>query len=281
MALAPAADASTLGRRQGERRVGKTASIGITALALALPATAGAQALSCTVPAQVERPHPELPSASQPQRQLPIGGYTLALTWNPEYCHDRARGGTNSECGGGNRFGFTLHGLWPDGIGRDWPQYCRSTPLLSPATIRANLCATPSAQLLQHEWAKHGTCMAGLDPDAYFHRSTGLYAKLRYPDMDALSRERGLTVSRLADALAAVNPGLPANAVRVTLNARGWLDELWLCLDRRFAYERCRPDSGGAPVGASLKIWRGREARSGFSERSSRWRGSAYRGGGG
>ena len=258
----------------------QTSSIRIAALAtaLALPATAGAQALSCTVPARIERPHPDLPTASQPQRSLPIGGYTLALTWSPEYCHSRTQGAAGSvECGGGNRFGFTLHGLWPDGVGRDWPQYCRSTPLLSPATIRANLCATPSAQLLQHEWAKHGTCMAGLNPNAYFRRSTGLYGKLRYPDMDALSRERGLTVARLAAALAAANPGLPPSAIRVTVNPRGWLDELWLCLDRRFAYERCRADSGGAPATASVKIWRGGAARSGFSPRRSRSQGNADR----
>ena len=112
--------------------------IGIALAAAVLPGAATAQALSCALPAQVERPHPELPSASQPQRQLPIGGYTLALTWNPEYCHGKAReGGSSTECGGGNRFGFTLHGLWPDGVGRDWPQFCKSTPLLSPATIRA------------------------------------------------------------------------------------------------------------------------------------------------
>jgi ribonuclease T2 len=257
-------------------------AIAVLACALALPTAAGAQALSCAIPGQVERPHPELPSASQPQRQLPIGGYTLALTWSPEYCHGHAReGASEMECGAGNRFGFTLHGLWPDGVGRDWPQYCRTTPLLSPATIRANLCATPSAQLLQHEWAKHGTCMAGLDPDSYFRRSTGLYAKLRYPDMDALSRDRGLTVGRLAAALAATNPGLPASAIRVTVNPRGWLDELWLCLDRRFAWERCRADSGGAAAGATVKVWRGGPARTGFSPRSLRWRGNAYRGGAG
>ncbi|WP_174293057.1 ribonuclease T2 family protein [Sphingomonas bacterium] len=246
-----------------------------------LPTGAVAQALSCSLPAQVERPHPELPSASQPQRLLPTGGYTLAVTWAPEYCHMPHNGASDFECGQGNRFGFVLHGLWPDGVGKDWPQYCRSTPLLAPATIRANLCSTPSAQLLQHEWAKHGTCMAGLDPDSYFRRSTGLYAKLRYPDMAALSREQGLTVGRLAEALAAANPGLPASAVRVTLNRLGWLDELWLCLDRQFAYERCRPDSGGAVTTAALKIWRGGPARPRLSPGSSQPPGSDDRDGAG
>ena len=231
------------------------------ALAIAVllaPAAVHAQAYRCSVPERVERPHPDLATADQPQRLLPIGGYTLALTWAPEYCRGNARSaGSRVECGSGNRFGFTLHGLWPDGLGQDWPQYCRSTALLPPRVIRANLCATPSAQLLQHEWAKHGTCMPGPQPAAYFARSTGLFAKLHYPDMDALSRAQQ-TAGALAKALADVNPGLPAGSVRVTTNRQGWLDELWLCLDTRFRYARCRADSGGVGPATAIKIWRGR-----------------------
>lgn len=226
--------------------------------AVLAPAAANAQAYRCSVPARVERPHEELASTDQPQRLLPIGGYTLALTWAPEYCRGAGRqASAPQECGGGNRFGFTLHGLWPDGIGAQWPQYCRATALLPPRVIRANLCATPSAQLLQHEWAKHGTCLPGATPQRYFARSTGLFAKLRYPDMDALSRGQ-TNAGDLAGALAKANPGLPAEAVRVTVNRQGWLDELWLCLDTRFAYARCRADSGGVPAATTVKIWRGR-----------------------
>lgn len=225
---------------------------------LALPPVAAqAQALQCRVPASLPRPHPDLASASQPRRLRPIGGYTLALTWTPEFCHKHARDPSATfQCGGGNRFGFTLHGLWPDGVGKEWPQYCTATALLPPAVIARGVCATPSPQLLQHEWAKHGTC-TGLTPDAYFARSIGLYGKLRYPDMAALSR-RPLSAGTLAQAFAAENPGVPANAVRVTANGKGWLDELWLCLDKSFAYTRCPAGSGGLAANASLKVWRGK-----------------------
>ena len=227
------------------------------AAALLAPAAAKAQSYSCSIPAQLPRPHPDLASADQPQRAVPIGGYTLAVTWAPGYCRTHARDASaRIECGGGNRFGFVLHGLWPDGIGPEWPQYCKTTELLPAAVIRANLCATPSAQLLQHEWAKHGTC-TGDTPATYFRRSTGLYAKLRYPDMDALSRAP-LTVGAFATAMAGANPGLAADMIRVTATKQGWLDELWLCLDRSLAYERCKPNAGGADTAAALKIWRGR-----------------------
>jgi ribonuclease T2 len=229
----------------------------IATLLAAAPGVAQAQAYQCAIPANLARPRPDLPSRSEPKRVLPIGGYTLAVTWAPQYCHDNARNASaRLECGSGNRFGFTLHGLWPDGVGKEWPQYCAATGILPRQVVRKHLCATPSVQLLQHEWAKHGTCMP-TTPAAYFARSTGLYAKLRYPDMDALSRAV-VTVGGFTAAMAKANPGLPANAIRVTANRQGWLDELWICLDKRFAYERCRAGSGGLPAAAALKIWRGR-----------------------
>ena len=228
-----------------------------TALLAVSPGIASAQADRCTAPSRIDRPRPELPTADQPQRLLPIGSYTLAISWAPQYCHEHADSpSAATECGSGNRFGFTLHGLWPDGVGREWPQYCRAAPLLPAAVIRANLCSTPSAQLLQHEWAKHGTCMPGLSPAAYFRRSTTLYHRLRFPDMDSLSRQP-LTVGRFAEAVAAANPGIGPSMLRVTANRQGWLDEVWLCLDKAFRYERCRADSGGLPANAALRIWRG------------------------
>jgi len=223
---------------------------------LVAPGVANAQALLCAAPANLARPAPDLPSVSQPRRVLPIGGYTLAITWSPQFCRD---GGftpaARFQCGSGNRFGFTLHGLWPDGVGKDWPQYCAATPVLPPATVKGMMCATPSVQLIQHEWAKHGTC-TGLTPAAYFGKASGLYERLRYPDMNALSRGP-LTVGQFTAAFAAANPGVPADVVRVTAK-RGWLDELWLCLDTRLNYERCRAGTGGLAANASLKIWRGR-----------------------
>ena len=229
----------------------------IGALMLALPGVAHAQAYKCAVPGTISQPHPDLPSVDQPKRVIPIGSYTLALTWAPEYCRSNARDkSARFQCGSGNRFGFTLHGLWPDGVGKDWPQYCEATAIVPRKVIRSTLCSTPSPQLIQHEWAKHGTCMR-TTPAAYFNTSTGLYAKLRYPDMDALSR-RSLTAGQFADAFAAANPGLPASSIRVTATRQGWLDELWLCMDTRYAYERCKPNSGGVASNAALKIWRGR-----------------------
>lgn len=229
----------------------------VAAALVALPGSAGAQALSCRVPDTMAAPRPDVPSASQPARRVAIGSYTLALTWSPQYCRDH--GGERDaqfQCGSGQRFGFVLHGLWPDGEGKVWPQYCRATGILPQPVLRHHLCATPSAQLLQHEWAKHGTCMPGYSPERYFDQSNAMYRRLRFPDMAALARTP-LTAGALATAIARANPTLRPEMMRITTTRQGWLDEIWLCLDRRFRYTRCPAHQGGVQPGTRLRIWTG------------------------
>jgi ribonuclease T2 len=227
--------------------------------ALAAPAAAWAQAASCRIPATLPRPAPDGPSAREPRRMLPIGGYTLALAWSPEYCRMRAGSARDTmQCGGGNRFGFTLHGLWPDGRGKNWPQYCAPAAVLPEQVIRENLCDTPSAQLLQHEYAKHGTCMTP-DPARYFATSTRLYRSIAYPNMAALSRAPQTRAS-FTRAFARANPGLRPEMIRLNVNRNGWLEEVWLCLGTDLAPRRCVGAAGDGRADAPLRIWRGRGA---------------------
>ncbi|AMK22208.1 MULTISPECIES: ribonuclease T2 family protein [unclassified Sphingobium] len=223
-------------------------------LLLAAPASALAQAAQCSLPAQMPRPRPDLPSESQGRRLLPIGGYTLALTWSPQYCAGAKGGDDAFQCSGRNgRFGFTLHGLWPDGVGKEWPQYCRATDLLPRPVIWQNLCVTPSVQLLQHEWAKHGTCMA-TRPELYFNLSRALYQSIRYPDMAALARRKTLTVGRFTEAFAAANQGMRADMMRVTATRDNRLSEVWLCMDKALEFARCPKHQGGTSNQTSLRI---------------------------
>lgn len=225
------------------------------ALLLALaPVPALAQAVQCRIPQSLPRPDIERPSAREPRRILPIGGYTLALTWSPQYCATARAGADDLQCGGrAGRFAFTLHGLWPDGRDREWPQYCRPADLVPRAVVRDNLCMTPSVQLIQHEWAKHGTCMT-TRPDLYFNLSRAFYQSLRFPDMAALARRKGLTVGQFTDAFARVNRGLKPSMIRVTTTRGNWLDEVWLCMDQAMDFARCPAHKGGAPTVSYLRI---------------------------
>ena len=256
-------------------------------LALLLPAAAVAQ--SCTPPASFAAPHAVTPRDDEPVRQGIIAGYTLALTWAPEYCHGRSHDEGSFECGGVFARRFVLHGLWPDGTtANGWPEFCRPAAILPTELIRRNLCMTPSPQLLQHEWAKHGVCMAD-DPARYFGTAAQAFGSVRYPDMAALARVRGLTAGRFAQAFAAANPGMAVAMLRVTANKRGWLEEVRLCLGRDRRPAACPGYAEGAAASAPLRIedgFRGAGAPPGRSpwkagRRSSQSRDDAGRGAGG
>ncbi len=188
-------------------------------------------------------------------RRTPVTRYTLALSWSPGYCA-RSRGGAGDaiQCEGkAGRFGFVLHGLWPETNGRDWPQYCAPARAISRETLRQHLCMTPSPALLQHEWARHGTCMA-TSPEEYLDAAAQAYHRLAFPDMAALTINRSATAGDLRRAFVRNNPGLTRAMVGVKLRDGGWLDEVRLCLDWQLAYTPCRVGERGANDGARLRI---------------------------
>jgi len=193
-----------------------------------------------------------------PVRRLQIAGYTLSFSWAPEYCRGRTDSAADRiECSGDfGRFGLILHGLWPEGRGGLWPQWCPTTRRPTPGEVRANLCMTPSAKLLAHEWAKHGACMAPT-PERYFALARKLWSALALPDLDLLSRRKALDAGMVRQAFIAVNPSLRPNQIGLLVNKRGWLEEVRLCYDRRFEPQRCARSRFGPADAAPIKIWRG------------------------
>ncbi len=223
------------------------------ALVLLAPSIAHAQAYRCVPPERVALPV-EAPKPDGPVRRVPIGGYVLAVSWSPEYC----RGDTASmQCSGRQgRFGFVLHGLWPEARKGPPPQWCSVTPRPSPQTVRAQLCMTPVPHLIEHEWAKHGSCMSKT-PERYFAVAGVLWRGLSWPDADRLSRREDLTAGDLRRAIASRNPGWRPEHIGLLVNERGWLRELRMCYRRDFMPTRCSRFNAGPPDSAPLKIWRG------------------------
>jgi ribonuclease T2 len=223
--------------------------------ALAVTITSAcAQTPQCAIPPALKAPRAEYaPRGSQ--RILPVSGFVLALSWSPQFCKLRDNESRfDSQCKADPAFGFILHGLWPDAEGQGEPRWCRKVPALSKALVRQNFCATPSPQLQQREWAKHGSCITR-DPAAYFASATRLFASIKVPDMNALSR-RPLDARGFIAALVAANPGLPANAVRLDLSDIGWLEEVRICYGTDYRPRACPRDIGGAGDGARVRIWR-------------------------
>lgn len=233
------------------------------ALGLATPVFA--QSWQCRAPDNLARPHLEIPKKGQ-IRRTPIDGYVLALSWSREYCKSRgAKARGKIQCNGQiGDFGFILHGLWPEAKGPDYPQYCRKAALLSRDVIKRNICMTPDVQLLQHEWTKHGSCMAR-KPQIYFKAARLMFHAIDLPDMDRISRKgqkgakqgKPLTVGAFTQIISDMNAGLPAHAIRLKTNKRGWLQEMRICLAKNFRPRRCPSHMRGARGSQNLKIWRG------------------------
>ena len=227
-------------------------------LAVVTTTHAHAQAWQCRAPVSLPRPQIEQVSRAE-IRRTPVAGYTLALSWSREYCKGKAGRGMQCDSSIGD-FGFIVHGLWPEGRGRDYPQYCRSAAVLPPAVLTQNICMSPDVKLLQHSWAKHGTCMSRR-PETYFKAARVMFGAIEFPDMDRLSRQykngTPLTVGGLTKAFADINEGLPANALRIKTNGRGWLQEVRVCLAKNFKPRRCPAHMQGARDAAQVKIWRG------------------------
>jgi ribonuclease T2 len=225
------------------------------ALALALPATtAHAQAYQCRAPQVASVP---AITPDGPRRVLPVTGYTLALSWSPEFCKTRADDRSHAvQCGGANgSFGLVVHGLWPES-GQSWPQWCEARAALTPTQVRGGMCLMPSERLIARQWAKHGSCMVKR-PAQYLKVIGILRGGLRLPDYDRISREDALTAGRIRSAFADANPGWREEAIGVKLNERGWLEEIRLCYAKTFHPARCTPSRWGAKDTAPAKIWRG------------------------
>lgn len=231
---------------------------GALALILAaLPGSALAQAYACRIPRAINvKPVPGKP-AGVSRRVAKVGGYLLALSWSPEFCRTRQESVRHQDqCGGilGD-FGFTLHGLWPEARGPAYPQYCAWQIPVPRETVRRTMCVIPSPRLIAQEWAKHGSCMTQ-KPETYFQIAGVMYSAVRYPDMAALSR-RPLTIGAFRTAFAEANPGLESDMISVKTNARGWLNEVRLCLATNFRPRRCPARVPRQRANKLLKIWRG------------------------
>ncbi len=181
--------------------------------------------------------------ARQPDRPGAFDYYLLSLSWSPEYCAGSREPGDTGQCGAGRRYGFVLHGLWPQYAGGGWPGSCAPATPVPAGIVTAMLPITPSPALIAHEWEKHGTC-SGLTVDGYFAAAARAFRSLtipppyRRPDAPLVT-----SPAKLAADFAAANPGLTADEVSV-LCRKQYLAEIRLCLGKDLKPARC-----GAGVG--------------------------------
>jgi ribonuclease T2 len=235
---------------------GRGALLPVILAALCCGQTAQAQAYQCRVDDAPVSVRPI--ERDGPVRAMPVTGYTLALSWSPEYCNRReARSADRVQCSGEHgRFGLILHGLWPEGEDGTWPQWCPTRQKPSPAELRRNLCMTPDAQMLARQWYKHGSC-ATSRPGNYFKAARILWDSVPKPDLDRLSRREGLNAGHVREAFEVANRYWTPDKVGLKINERGWLEEVRLCYGKDFMPVRCTNSQLGPADSTPIKIWRG------------------------
>jgi ribonuclease T2 len=167
--------------------------------------------------------------------------YLLTLSWAPAFCASHGqRPDAGEECGS-KRFGFVVHGLWPQ-FKRGFPQSCStSTPELPEQVVEEVLPIMPSHQLIEHEWRKHGTC-SGLDAEGYFGLLEQLFAGLSVPDrFDAPEQAFSVAPKEVRRAFLEANPSLAAQGVVVPCSGK-WLEEVQICFDKAGSPMACGTD---------------------------------------
>ena len=215
----------------------------IAVLAAAILPASGHAAESCQVPADLA-PAPVIPP---PREEIQAGvvntHYLLAITWSPEWRRTNGQGITGQRLQGeGQARGFVLHGLWPNGVAKPYPRYCRPVGGLDLATVRQMFCRTPSPELLQHEWQAHGSC-GWSDSTAYFRQEAALYDRIVMPKIEAIP-PRELTAGAVRRAFIAKNPWLSPGKIYLQVDKAGRMTEIRLCYDLAFKPMSCMGGTG-------------------------------------
>jgi len=185
--------------------------------------------LACSV--ALARHHQE---AAQDGESGRFDYYLLSLSWSPTYClthpYDRAQCASKG-------YGFVLHGLWPQYDSGGYPRNCADSALSADAEAFAETLY-PSAKLVQHEWAEHGSCR-GMEAIGYFRTADRATAVVRIPEVFEAPRTSLLMSSeQIASAFRLANPTLPQDSLTVVC-ARGQLTEVRICLSRALAPRSC------------------------------------------
>ncbi|WP_446699423.1 ribonuclease T2 family protein [Agrobacterium cavarae] len=68
---------------------------------------------------------PSAPSAQDTAKTSETGFdfYVLSLSWSPAFCASDAGRNSRQQCGADRKFGFVVHGLWPQND-QGYPEFC-------------------------------------------------------------------------------------------------------------------------------------------------------------
>ena len=170
------------------------------------------------------------------QAQAPRAGdfdhYVLALSWSPGFCALNGSDRNSTQCQPGARFGFVVHGLWPQSEGERSPANCeaglRPPAVADVASVRDLF---PSESLARYQWRKHGGC-SGLPASAYFANVRRARAAVEIPpDMAELRAAKRVQPEEILRAFREANPRLRPGMAAVSC-PQNVFQEVRICMSR-------------------------------------------------
>jgi ribonuclease T2 len=170
--------------------------------------------------------------------------YLLSLSWSPAFCLESPGA---AECNGLRRYGFIVHGLWPQNE-RGWPEHCDVHVPVPDEVVQGIADLMPARALVYHEWSAHGTC-SGLPPAQFFALVRRAYGSIVIPPpLKGPIAAVEQSTSAVAGEFLRANPGMPAASIVVTCGGQGAprLREVRICLDRDLAPRDCSADAARA-----------------------------------
>jgi ribonuclease T2 len=203
-------------------------AIGVTGLLVACLAAAG------TVSAR-HRSHAETGVPGE------FDYYMLSLSWSPAFCLSSPDA---AECNGPRRYGFIVHGLWPQNE-QGWPENCAVNESVPEDVVLGIADLMPARGLVYHEWSAHGSC-SGLMPAEFFALVRRAYSQIAIPrELSRPAESIEQSPAAIAKAFLDANPRLAAQSVVVTCTGQGVprLREVHVCLGRDLTSRTCSADA--------------------------------------
>jgi len=156
--------------------------------------------------------------------------YVLVLSWSPDFCATNRNAANESQCSIGRKYGFVLHGLWPQ-FEKGYPADCNVEQI--PKNIKNKCEVFPSMKLCQHEWEKHGTC-SNLGAAGYLDFTAQLKNNVVIPDAyKTPDKTFRINTAQLKTDFIGKNAGFSPESIAPYCSGSGrFLKEVFFCYDK-------------------------------------------------
>lgn len=176
--------------------------------------------------------------------------YLLTLSWSPVFCATSKGASDHDQCGAERKFGFVVHGLWPQHTEGGYPANCARDRSVPKSVVDQMMPIMPNVGLIVYQWSKHGTC-SGLNATEYFSLLRKAHGKVTIPEpLRTPSPDLSVPAMQVERLFVKANPGLEPESVAVVCSKRD-VTEVRICINKDLDFmpcgsrvvDRCRRDA--------------------------------------